>query len=246
MTISTYHAGTGARLRRSEPVSTETSSPIKTPPLPSRAKRPIPKASKGHFVGELVFNRGPRQQRLGFASLNEHNVALCLLYRADCHDLEEQLAGLPFTLPNGRSSRHHFDFRFTRSGGFRICISVKPERVAKTYEYQAKFAEIKKAAIGNICDAVATITERNIDPVLLHNAKLFHAARDPEPEIDHRISDGLADLDGHTSISDFLSEIDLGGAGFFGLARALRFERARLFAPGRITGSSLIARGEGI
>ncbi len=45
----------------------------------SRVKRPIPKSksTRKHFVGELVFNRGENRQRLGFASLYEHNAALC-------------------------------------------------------------------------------------------------------------------------------------------------------------------------
>ena len=79
-----------------------------TKPLRSRAKRRIPKSSKGHFVGELVFNRSSARQRLGFESLNEHNAALCLIYRPDVVDVEEQLAALPFVLPNGRASQHTF------------------------------------------------------------------------------------------------------------------------------------------
>lgn len=43
----------------------------------SRVKRPISKSTRKHFVGELVFNRGENRQRLGFASLYEHNAALC-------------------------------------------------------------------------------------------------------------------------------------------------------------------------
>lgn len=213
---------------------------LRKTPAKSRAVRPIPKASKGHFVGELVFNKGDQPQRLGFASLTEHNAGLCLIYRPDFWDLEEQLAALPFTLPNGEPSRHFFDFRFTQKGGRRICISVKPERIAVTYKYQAVITKLRQAAVGNICDDVKTITERNIDPVLLHNCKLFHAARNPEPKIDEAVLDSLKMVSSPISINDFLAERAIGGAGFFGVARAVRFGHAGLFTREKITGRTLI------
>ena len=216
----------------------------RTNPARSRAVRPIPKSSKGHFVGELVFSGPVGPQRLGFASLNEHNAALCLIYRPDFFDIEEQLAALHFTLPNGKPSRHFFDFRLTQKGGRRICISVKPERIALTFKYRAMIAEVKRAAIGNICDAVATITERNIHPVELNNVKLFHAARYPEPEVDGLVLDALRCLSSPTSINEFLLKAGIGGRGFYSVARAIRFGHAAVFAPEAIRGTTLIVRGQ--
>ncbi|MBY6202838.1 hypothetical protein KUV65_15800 [Maritalea mobilis] len=215
-------------------------------PAPSRAVRPVPKSSKGHFVGALVFEGENGPQTLHFASLTEHNASLCLIYRPDFHDIEEQLAALHFTLPNGKPSRHFFDFRVTQKGGRRVCISVKPERIAVTYEYRAMMAEVKRAAIGNICDAVATITERNIDPVELHNAKLFHDARHREPEIDEIVLKSLAEVRDPTTINEFLLKAGLGGRGFFSVARAIRFGQATLFTPEPIRGKTLIVRGEAV
>ena len=214
-------------------------------PAKSRAVRKIPKSSKGHFVGELVYdNTNGEPQRLGFASYTEFKAAICLIYRDDFEDIEEQLASLPFAHPKGATSKHFFDFRFTTKGGQKICISVKPERIAKTYGYQATIDAVKNAAIGNICDAVATVTERNISPVELHNAELFHAARQPEPEIDKIVTEGMSRLDATISISEFLVSVGLGGRGFFSVARAVRFGHARLFAPEKIRGKTLIERGE--
>ena len=209
-------------------------------PAKSRAVRPIPKSSKKHFVGELVFNRGFLPQRLGWGSLMEHNASLCMIYRPDFLDIEEQLAALPFILPNGKPSRHFFDFRFTQKGGRRICISVKPERIATTYKYRAMIAEVKKAAVGNICDDVKTITERNIHPIMLHNATLFHAARDPEPKLDGDVVDCLKGMPNAISIEDFLETSGIGGRGFFSVARALRFGQAHLVNFERIQSCSLI------
>lgn len=214
------------------------------PPAKSRAVRKIPKSSKGHFVGELVYdNINGKPQRLGFASYTEFKAAICLIYREDFADIEEQLASLPFNHPKGKPSQHFFDFRFTTKGGQRICISVKPERIATTYAYQATIGAVKNAAIGNICDAVTTVTERNISPIELHNSELFHAARRPEPEIDAMVVDGLARLDGPVSINEFLDDIGLSGRGFFSVARAIRFRRARLFTPEKIRGKTLIECG---
>lgn len=212
--------------------------------LPSRAKRSIPKSSKKHFVGELVFNRGEYRQRVGFASMYEHNAALCFIYRPDFLDIEEQLASLPFVLPNGKKSEHFFDFRVTFKGDRRVCISVKPERIAQTYEYRAKMDCIRQAAIGNICDDVRTVTERNIDPVELHNAKLFHSARDADAELDARVIAALQMVTSPVRIGKFLAEIGLEGKGFRSVARAIRFGQAKLFNRERITGRSLIVRGE--
>lgn len=213
---------------------------IRVKPAKSRAVRPIPKASKGHFVGELVYNNGGQPQRLGYSSLIEYHAGLCLIYRPDFLDIEEQLAALPFTLPDGKPSRHFFDFRFTQTGGRRICISVKPERIAMTYEYQAVMACVRRAAIGNICDDVKTITERNIHPVLLHNSKLFHAARNFEPEVDEAVLAGFKKISGLITINNFLTDAGIGGWGFFSVARAIRFGHASLFTPEKIIGKTVI------
>ena len=209
---------------KKELLMAETRKHLRPTPAKSRAVRKIPKASKGHFVGELVYDDiNGMPQRLGFASYTEFKAAICLIYRDDFADIEEQLASLPFNHPKGAPSEHFVDFRFTTKGGQRICISVKPDRIAKTYVYQATIGAVKKAAIGNICDAVATVTERNISPIELHNAELYHAARRPEPSVDEVVVDALSRLDGPVSINQFLEDIGISGRGFFSVARAIRF-----------------------
>jgi hypothetical protein len=210
-------------------------------PAKSRAVRKIPKSSKGHFVGELVYdNVNGQPQRLGFASYTEFKTAICLIYREDFADIEEQLAALPFNHPRGAPSEHFFDFRYTTKGGKRICISVKPERIAGTYVYQATISAIKIAAVGNICDAVATVTERNVSPIELHNAELYHAARKADPVMDALVLEALSRLDGPVSIDQLLADIGVYGRGFFSVARCIRFGHARMFTPEKIRGKTLI------
>lgn len=220
---------------------TSQNSTARNAPAKSRAVRKIPKSSKGHFVGELVYdNVNGQPQRLGFASYTEFKAAICLIYREDFADIEEQLAALPFIHPKGAPSQHYFDFRYTTKGGKRICISVKPERIAGTYVYLATISAIKKAAIGNICDAVTTVTERNISPIELHNAELYHAARKAEPLMDEIVREALGRLDGPVTIDQFLADIGVYGRGFFSVARCIRFGHARMFTPEKIRGKTLI------
>jgi hypothetical protein len=77
-------------------------------------------------------------------------------------------------------------------------------------------------------------------PVKLHNARLFHAAREREPELDEVILKELRKLSRPVSISSFLKETGIGGRGFFSVARAIRFEQASLFTPERIQPTTLI------
>lgn len=76
----------------------------------------------------------------------------------------------------------------------------------------------------------------------LHNAKLFHAARTPEPALDAEIVAALQTLDGPVTIDQFLSDLGLYGRGFFSVARAIRFGHARLFTQEKIRGKTLIER----
>lgn len=224
---------------------TEPRKHLRLTPAKSRAVRKIPKSSKFNFVGEFVYdNINGAPQRLGFASYTEFKTAICLIYRDDFADIEEQLAGLRFKKADGSTSTHHFDFRFTTKGGRKICISVKPEKIADTFMYRATIGGVKKAAIGNICDAVATVTDRNISPIEFHNAELFHAARKPQPAIDEKVIAGLKLLKGPVSINQFLEDIGLSGAGFFSVARAIRHGNARLFSSEKIRGKTLIERGD--
>lgn len=228
---------------KSQTLTTPPTKHLMQRPLPSRAQRKIPKRSSHHFVGQLVYNRGEQRQCLGFASLLEYHTALCFIYRPDFLDIEEQLAALPFILPNGKKSAHFFDFKVTFRGGWRVCISVKPERIAQTFAYRATMDCIKRAAIGNICEDVRTVTQRNIHPIELHNAKLFHSARDPEPQIDALISERLKSLPNPMPIRDFLAREGLQGTGFRATARAIRFGKAKLLNREKITDRTLITRG---
>lgn len=114
-------------------------------PAISRAARAIPKASQGHFVGELVFGV-ERPQRVGFESLLEFKTALCTVYRPGFVDLEEHLAPVFFRKPNGDIGHHYLDYRATFEGRIRIGLVVKPSHRAERSTFIAEVKAVADAA----------------------------------------------------------------------------------------------------
>ena len=215
-------------------------------PSPSQAKRTIAKSSKGHFVGELVYQLMGDPQSLAFESYLEYQAALCLIYMPTVVEVEEQIAPFAFRKPDGSSGTHFFDFRMTQLGGRRTAVAVKPEYIAQSYEFGALMSAIATAAIPEVAEEVCIITERNIHPTKFHNAKLFHAARRTEVEMDERICDALKCVSEPIRISSFLEYVGCFGAGFFSVARSIRFGHALNIDGGPIGNDSLILNGQAI
>jgi len=213
-------------------------------PAPSRASRLIPRSSKGHFVGQLVFDLKGKPQCLGFESLLEYQAALCLIYHHDVGDIEEQVAPVVYKRRSGKVASHHLDFRVTLVQGRRIGIAVKPEVIAMTHDFQSDIRAIRSAAVPHVVHDICVVTERNIHPVTLHNAKLFHAARRRQPEIDTIILEAANSTREPSTIREFLDRTGLKGTGFHGVARGIRSGAIMHVDGGRITGDSLIRGGE--
>jgi len=74
----------------------------------------------------------------------------------------------------------------------------------------------------------------------LHNAKLFHAARDPQPSIDEVVFRELQNISSPVQISEFLERSGIGGDGFRSVARAIRFSYIHQLEKERITGRAFI------
>ncbi|QDY69414.1 hypothetical protein [Qingshengfaniella alkalisoli] len=71
-------------------------------------------------------------------------------------------------------------------------------------------------------DRVCVISERDIDPVHLERAKLFHAARHPNQEMDLFIRSELAGLTRPIAIRELLRQSSVGKAGWWSVVRAIR------------------------
>ncbi|MEI4488609.1 hypothetical protein V8J36_20640 [Frigidibacter sp. MR17.14] len=212
-------------------------------PAKSRAKRPIPKASQGHFVGEFVFGFD-KPQRVGFASLLEYNAALCAVYRPGFVDLEEQLERVVFRKLNGKPGDHYLDYRVTYHNGLRIGMAVKPAAIAAKPEFQATMRAVARAAVSRVVDKVVVVTERHIHPVELHNAELFHAARRPVADEDRVIGELCARLRTPNTVEAMLDQGRHDGVTLFGVARAIHGRGLRLVRNERIDHSALVAAND--
>jgi hypothetical protein len=212
-------------------------------PANSRAARAIPKASQGHFVGEFVFGV-QKPQRVGFESLLEFKTALCTVYRPRFVDLEEQIAPIAFRQPNGEIGYHYLDYRATFEGGIRIGIVVKPSHRAERLKFSAEITAVAEAAIPDVVDKVAVVTERHIHPVELFNAKLFHAARRPVEEEDKVIGHLASRLRAPTTVEHLMDQGRQDGVTLFGIARTIHRGGLRLLRKERIEGCALVAAND--
>ncbi|WP_349295694.1 hypothetical protein ABEB22_14465 (plasmid) [Thioclava sp. 'Guangxiensis'] len=210
--------------------------------LHSRASRSITRKSPFHFVTQLTFiNHSGKSQALGCASLLEHKVALCCIYRPEFRDMEEQLSRIMVRTAGVCATPYWFDFRLTLTSGKRIAIAVKPERESSTYAFRQKMEAIRNIAVPEIADHVHIISERNIDPVRLARAKLFHAARFPDPQLDMYVRSELIGLERPQSIKIFLAKTSLGGEGWWSVVRAIRAGVINVAAHEAITDRSVIS-----
>lgn len=216
-------------------------------PQPSIAGRNVAKRSKRHFVGHIVGNDGavPGTGNFGVSpgrviqteSDLEKKTALILHARPDTALLEEQVR-----FEYGDGQVHFFDFRLTRTDGRCIAISVKMTK------YLAKHLEEMRPIAAEVqpdfADAVHIWTERNVDPVELYNAKLFHATREADPEADIAAETVVAPLLGAVPIQDLTDRIGLGARGFRALVRLIAQDRLCPIRLERITPASLVRRKE--
>jgi len=215
--------------------------------LHSRATRAIPKKSPFHFVGQMTFlNANGKSQAMEYNSLLEYHVAICSRYRPDVVDVEEQIAPIMVRHGTVRATPYWFDLRLTHRNGQRTAISVKPQRKAERHVFRAKMEAVARVATMEAANRVCVATERNVDPIELANAKLFHAARHPDPYMDKKVTVKLASLTEPMSIRDFLGACNIGSTGFWSVIRLIHSGAAKVLAVERITPRTIIAHGENI
>lgn len=214
------------------------------PPAPSLAGRRIPAASKGHFTGHLVAGPGAGRV-IRLESHLEMQIALVLLGRPDTAMLEEQV---PFAWADadGAAGTHFFDFRLTRDDGHVVAISVKPAPYLHKNGFLDEMRVIAAQVTADFADEVRVMTERDLDPVELHNAQLFHGLRHPDPEADAAAAAVTAPLVGAVALSELAERIGLGPRGFRALVRRIAAGALRCLAHERITPDTLVRRKESL
>lgn len=210
------------------------------PPLPSIAERAVPVASKGRFTGHLVAGDGPGRI-IRTESHLEMQTALIWLARPETAEIEEQVS-FPWCDRDGSRRTHFFDFRIVRRDGTRVALAVKPEKRLKSGRFLAEIRRIAGQVTPDFADEVRLFTDRHIDRIELHNAELFHAVRQPDPEADDAASDVTAGLVGAVPLDELSRRIGLGPRGFRALVRLMANHRLRLVREGRITPTSEVQK----
>ncbi|EPX80948.1 hypothetical protein thalar_00393 [Litoreibacter arenae DSM 19593] len=151
----------------------------------------------------------------------EYKVALVLLAKPDFADLHDQVR-FRWIDHTGKSCSHFFDFINISKSGERTGVIVKEASALKSERLQRKIGMISEQAVTGFVDRVIVVTQRDINPVDLHNAKLLHEVRHADPEADQVAEAVTSDLIGAATLADLTAMMKMGSRGFRALARLIR------------------------
>ena len=208
-------------------------------PKASRADRNVKKSSREHCTGHVILgdDEGVVTQ---FESAKESNLLLLLNAREEVADLREQVE---FRYGPQNERRHFFDMVATFMSGSRIAFTVKMTSDVASGRFLEDMQVVSRwVRKYRFADEVRLLTEEDIDPIALHNAKIIAAVRGADPEADRLAHEVAASLTGARTLRDLTRSIGLAERGYRAL---LRLIRTGLLAPERherITPSTLIYR----
>lgn len=200
---------------------------------PSSGDRRPGTASKGHFTGHILV--GPWPGRVLYTeSLLEHNWAHCLNADLNTRTLREQVA-FEWQDNTGKRRTHYFDLLVEQMDGTRLACPVKPlARI--TPKFEAEIALIARQTVDRgFADDVCLLTDVDLDPVELSNAKLIYSVRKPDAEADEAAAAVIAQMDGLSTVSGLAVRIGQGARGFRALIRSIGQGRLRTTRHERIT-----------
>lgn len=199
-------------------------------PAPSRAERDIAIASNRHCTAHDILGLGAGV-RVQCESGLERSHAYIINARPQTHDLREQVV-FPYPFADSKT-RHIFDFYVTEVDGRRIACTVKPEaltrkRGEKQMPGEDFITHMQTVAFWvqerDFADEVRLFTEKDIDPVELHNAHALAAFRDPDsdPDADAAAWELTRHLMGGRSLRDLTRDLGLAERGYRALLRLVR------------------------
>lgn len=212
---------------------------------PSRADRQIANASTSHCTAFTVLGSGSGTQ-FSAESWRELCNLFILNAQSDVVDLREQAC---FRFGTGRADLHYFDALATLRCGKVIAYTVKPEsrvdrplkRDTPHMSFLERMQEITWLALHlKFADEVRLITEQDLDPVVLYNARIIAAVREPDPEADAFVQGAIGTLVGGCSIRELTAWIGLKERGYRAILRLVRNGDLRVPAGHRITPTTVV------
>lgn len=211
-----------------------------SPPKPSVAHRRFSRVSPRNCYVEFVYGPPPGV-RITCQGQLEYHAALCAAYRPGVVSIEEQLEPVRFRR-GGDAPMHWLDFRVIMRSGLRIGMAVKHTGSDDYEQFLEDLPAIRTAVVPTLVDKLCRVTEQNICPVELHNAKLFHAARHPEPHVDAVLGQYVSAMRGPSTITDMLAAAGLHGE-VHAAARAIHAGLLDTCLKERITASTIVRPG---
>ena len=211
-------------------------------PAPSRAERRIAKSSKGHCTAHTVLGDGPGRRMQAESHLELTHL---MLLNADPSivDLREQAL---FRFGSRDARTHFFDVVATRRCGTRIAYTVKPETWLRSGRFLEDMGEVAWwVREKRFADDVRLLTDADVDPVALHNAKVVAAVRAPDPEADAAAGRAADALVGGASLLDLTAMTGLEDRGYRAILRLVRSGRLAPSRRERITPSTVLLRARG-
>lgn len=210
--------------------------------MPERLQttRKMAKGRREHFTGQFSFG-SDEGQTMDVESHTELCVALVSIARPDVMLLEHQVP-FKWVQPNGKSATHHFDFRAMMSDGRRRAIMVKSEYRRRQPEVPKELLQIAAQVTPDFADEVVVMTERDIDPIEVHNAEIMHEMRRPDAEADAAARGLMGNIVSSVQIQDLVDATGLGARGFRAVVRLIRSHELELTKQVRIAHEAYVRR----
>ena len=147
------------------------------------------------------------------------------------HDVAEMREQVYFTYGANLDRHHIFDVLVTLRDGTRLACTVKPaRRTTKRMKHQMPGEDFlshmqmiagwvrKPGFAGN----TRILTDEDLDPVELHNARIVAAVREPDPEVERIAASVIATMQGGITPRDLTIQTDLQERGYCALFSLVR------------------------
>jgi len=198
-------------------------------PEPSQAERDITGASSHHCVAHTVLGDGHGAHKQAESLLELHNLFL-LNAMMNVVGLQEQVRFYYGWDPKD-PQQHIFDVVVTLDCGSRVAIAVKPEIRLVSGSFETEMQEVAWWVYEHgFADDVRIMSEADINPVDLRNAKILAAVREADPEADAVALEVVRGLPagGGQSLRDLTLSTGMAARGYRSLIRLIRSGVLRL------------------
>jgi len=215
-------------------------------PLPSRARKEIPRSAHGHFVVQMVIHdsdEDPGQiSRCG--SLGEYHTRVIALAEPDTIDVVEQVGPLYWVDSKNKRHDHFLDHVVHKADKRKLGLTDKPYRKVHA-EFGDEIKQVcKDGQDKGVIDDLFLVTEYGRDPVKLFNAELMRGCRDADAMADAKAMALVREMQEASTIRDLVDLIGMGPRGFRAIVRLIRTEVLTMLTDEKISHDSHVRLAE--